>query len=238
MVRLRTNNFSFPGHRTDGLLHKTKSFHRRAWAQNKPGENKNYPKNQVVCAGMRNMTEAQCDNPTNETKKMVLNLSQTHFNPIFLPRSVKRRQACWRIFCCWKMSDRSYFASWLDPFQTGGIASLLLLTLWQNLRRYSSLNLFCAQVWPETTTFTLLLGNESDLCWIWSSCHHWSRTQVSHSFKVLATLSISLRLPSFYYMLPSLGISLGGQFFVFFQVFLIGCCYLLRFWSKSVGVSR
>ena len=29
------------------------------------------------------------------------------------------------------MSDRSYFASWLDPFQTGGIASLLLLTLWQ-----------------------------------------------------------------------------------------------------------
>ena len=93
-----------------------------------------------------------------------------------------------------------------------------------DLRRYSSLNLFCAQVWPETTTFTLLLGNESDLCWIWNSCYHRSHTQVSHSFKVLATLSISLRLPSFYYMLPSLGISLGGQFFVFFQVFLIGCC--------------
>ena len=35
---------------------------------------------------------------------------------------------------------------------------------------------------------------------------------------------VSLRLPSFYYMLPSLGISLGGQFFVFFQVLLIGCC--------------
>ena len=173
---------------------------------------------------MKNMTEAQCDNPTNETKKMVLNLSQTHFNPIFLPRSVKRRQACWRIFCCWKMSDRSYFASWLDPFQTGGIASLLLLTLWQICADTLFLNLFCAQVWPETTTFTLLLGNESDLCWIWSSCYHRSHTQVSHSFKVLATLSISLRLPSFYYMLPSLGISLGGQFFVFFQVFLIGCC--------------
>ena len=44
---------------------------------------KNDPTNQVVCAGMKNMTEAQCDNPTNETKKMVLNLSQTHFNRIF-----------------------------------------------------------------------------------------------------------------------------------------------------------
>ena len=47
------------------------------------GKNENDPTNQVVCAGMKNMTEAQCDNPTNETKKMVLNLSQTHFNPIF-----------------------------------------------------------------------------------------------------------------------------------------------------------
>ena len=107
-----------------------------------------------------------------------------------------------------------------------------------DLRRYSSLNQFCAQVWPETTTFTLLLGNESDLCWIWSSCYHRSHTQVSHSFKVLATLSISLRLPSFYYMLPSLGISLGGQFFVFFQVFLIGCCDSGRnLWSQQIKVS-
>ena len=122
------------------------------------------------------------------------------------------------------MSDRSYFAFWLDPFQTGGIASLLLLTLWQICADTLFLNLFCAQVWPETTTSALLLGNESDLCWIWNSCYHRSHTQVSHCFKVLATLSISLRLPSFYYMLPSLGISLGGQFFVFFQVFLIGCC--------------
>ena len=35
------------------------------------------------------MTEAQCDNPTNETKKMVLNLSQTHFNPFFLAQVSK-----------------------------------------------------------------------------------------------------------------------------------------------------
>ena len=47
------------------------------------GKNKNDPKNQVVCAGMKNMTEAQCDNPTNETKKMVLDLSKPHFNPFF-----------------------------------------------------------------------------------------------------------------------------------------------------------
>ena len=45
---------------------------------------KKLPKNQVVCAGMKNMTEAQCDNPTNETKKMVLDLPKIHFNPIFL----------------------------------------------------------------------------------------------------------------------------------------------------------
>ena len=108
-----------------------------------------------------------------------------------------------------------------------------------DLRRYSSLNLFCAQVWSETTTFTLLLGNESDLCWIWSSCYHRSQTQVSHSVvRQCLSYPISFRLPSFYYMLPSLGISLGGQFFVFFQVFLISCCHLLKFWSKSVGVSK
>ena len=109
-----------------------------------------------------------------------------------------------------------------------------------DLRRTSFLNLFCSQVWSETTTFTLLLGNESDLCWIWSSCYHRSQTQVSHSVvRQCLSYPISFRLPSFYYMLPSLGISLGGQFFVFFQVFFsISCCHLLRFWSKSVGVSK
>jgi len=38
-------------------------------------------------------------------------------------------------------------------------------------------------------------------------------------YGILVTIDPKHDLPSYYYMLPSLGISLGGQFFVFFQMF-------------------
>ena len=49
--------------------------------------------------------------------------------------------------------------------------------------------------------------------------HKWFTTDPKHKY-FLWSWSLP-RLPSYYYMLPSLGISLGGQFFVFFQVYCL-----------------
>ena len=150
-------------------------------------------------------------------------------------RWVKRRPACWRIFCCWKMSDRSYFASWLDPFQTGGIASLLLLTLWQNLRRYSFFKSilcagmagnyhFCSPAWE----------------WVWPMLDmeflsplipHTSEIVKQLFYKVWATPQAALLLLH----APLSGHLLGWSVLCLLPGFFNR---MLRFWSKSVGVSR
>ena len=234
MVRLRTDNFSFPGHRTDGLLHKTKSFHRRAWAQNFPKKNKKYQKkNRLSVLGWKTWPRLSVTTLRTRQRKWCW-ICLNHILPrFFLPRSVKRQQACWRIFCCWKMSDRSYFASWLDPFQTGGIASLLLLTLWQIcadtlfkiyfVRRYGRklpLLLSCLGMSLTYAGYGVLVTIDPAHKWVTLS--KFERPCVPQAAILLlhAPLTGHLLGRSILCLLP-------GNF-----------NRMLRFWSKSVGVSK